>query len=72
MPVTSASRPASSSRSTGRTVTFAATWWKPALTRSTGTPVSRDQPSRYAASCTPAALSSAPDGGGPVFQSMTS
>ena len=46
VPVTSASRPASSSRSTGRRVTPAATWWKPALTRSTGTPVSRDQPSR--------------------------
>ena len=35
-PVTSASRPASSSRSTGRRVTPAATWWKPALTCSTG------------------------------------
>ena len=31
---------------TGRTVSPAATWWKPALTCSTGTPVSRDQPSR--------------------------
>ena len=46
VPVTRASRPVSSSRSTGRRVTPAATWWKPALTCSTGTPMSRDQPSR--------------------------
>jgi hypothetical protein len=45
-PVTRFSSPVSSSRSTGRSVSFAATWWKPALTCSTGTPMSLDQPSR--------------------------